>query len=83
MLNDALHAVQENPPSGVKLAGGDLENGEEKETTIWGFPKIRGTILGGPLNKDYSIGVYIGGPPILRNYHLGFRIEGYVVGFRG
>ena len=21
----------------------------------WGFPKIRGTILGGPNNKDYSI----------------------------
>ena len=22
---------------------------------IWGFPKIRGTFLGGPHNKDYSI----------------------------
>ena len=22
---------------------------------IWGFPKIRGTLLGGPHNKDYSI----------------------------
>ena len=22
---------------------------------IWGFPKIKGTILGGPSNKDYSI----------------------------
>ena len=32
-------------------------------STIWGFPKIRGAILGGPYNKDYSIlGVYIGVP---------------------
>ena len=22
---------------------------------IWGFPKIRGTLLGGPHNKDHSI----------------------------
>ena len=22
---------------------------------IWGFPKIRGTLFGGPYNKDYSI----------------------------
>ena len=29
----------------------------------WGFPKIRGTLFGGPHNKDYSIlGVYIGVP---------------------
>ena len=31
-------------------------------TSIWGFPKIRGTFFGGPHNKDYSIGVYIGVP---------------------
>ena len=30
---------------------------------IWGFPKIRGTILGVPIITDYSIlGVYIGVP---------------------
>ena len=35
------------------------------------FPKIRGTLFGGPNNKDYSIlGVYIGGPLILGNYHF-------------
>ena len=29
----------------------------------WGFPKIRGTILGGPNNKDYSIlGCILGSP---------------------
>ena len=31
-----------------------------------GFPEIKGTILGGPRNKDYSIeGVYVG-VPVLR-----------------
>ena len=30
---------------------------------IWGFPKIRGTILGGPYNKGYSIlGLSLGSP---------------------
>ena len=30
---------------------------------IWGFPKIRGTLLGGPHNKDYSIlGSIVGSP---------------------
>ena len=23
--------------------------------SIWGFPKIRGTLFGGPYNKDYNI----------------------------
>ena len=43
---------------------------------IWGFPKIRGTILGNfgePYNKDYSNLVCILGPFISGNYHLGFR----------
>ena len=31
--------------------------------TIWGFPKIRGTFIGGPHNKDYSIlGLILGSP---------------------
>ena len=30
---------------------------------IWGFPKIRGTFLGGPCRKDYSIlGSTLGSP---------------------
>ena len=30
---------------------------------IWGFPKIRGTLFGGPHNKDYSIlGSILGSP---------------------
>ena len=37
---------------GASLEGNILMN--------WGFPKIRGTSLGGPYNKDYKyIGVYI------------------------
>ena len=37
----------------------------------WGFPKIRGTILGGPHNKDYNIlGSIYWGPPILGNYQI-------------
>ena len=44
---------------------------------MWGFPKIRGTILGGPNNKDYSIWGFILGPPILGNYHISlFRDNG-------
>ena len=38
----------------------------------WGFPKIRGTFLGGPIKKDYSIL----GPLILGNYHLYTPIMG-------
>ena len=34
-----------------------------------GFPKIAGTILGGPLNKDCSIVRSILGPPILGSYY--------------
>ena len=30
---------------------------------IWGFPEIRGTLFGGPHNKDYSIlGSILGSP---------------------
>ena len=30
---------------------------------IWGFPKIRGNLFGGPYNKDYSIlGSILGSP---------------------
>ena len=40
------------------------------KTPIWGFPKIRGTLLGVPIIR---IVVYWGlywGPPILGNYHI-------------
>ena len=36
---------------------------------IWGFPKIRDTILGSH-NKDSSSGVYLRAPPIYGYYHL-------------
>ena len=32
-------------------------------TLIWGFPKIRGTLAGGPYNKDYNILESILGSP--------------------
>ena len=38
------------------------------------FPRMRGTILGGPNNKDYSIfGVCIGVPLSLGKYHIATR----------
>ena len=37
---------------------------------IWGFPKIRGSNLGCPHNKDYSILGSIPGSLILGNYHI-------------
>ena len=40
-----------------------------------GFTKIRGTILGGPNSKDYSILGSILGPLILGNYHMGLKFR--------
>ena len=39
---------------------------------MWGFPKIRGTILGGPYNKDHSILGSILGSPYFGEYHVAF-----------
>ena len=36
---------------------------------MWEFPKIRGTLLGVPIMR--IIGVYVGVPLILGNYHVG------------
>ena len=41
---------------------------------IWGFPKIRGTILGVPI-KDYNILGLYWGPPTLRNYQITWVYE--------
>ena len=44
------------------LEGKDSLNGRGVGL-IWGFPKIRGTLSGGPYNKDYSIlGSILGSP---------------------
>ena len=37
---------------------------------IWGFPKIRGTILGVPIIKSIVFGGLYWGPLILGNYHM-------------
>ena len=56
---------------------------ELRSAIIWGFPKIRGTIWGGPHNKDYSIlGAILGstlGSPYFgklpyKDRGLGFRV---------
>ena len=51
----------------VRIAFGGLLEGRpsQNERTVWGFPKIRGTFLGGPHNKDYSIWGSILGSPYL------------------
>ena len=41
---------------------------------LWGFPKIRGTLLGGggvPIIRTIVFGGLYWGPPILGNYHIG------------
>ena len=42
-----------------------------------GFPKIRGYLLGGPYDKDYSVLGSILGPLILGNYQL-FSLIGFI-----
>ena len=36
----------------------------------WGFAKIRGTLLVGPILRTIVFGVLYWGPPILGNYHI-------------
>ena len=36
----------------------------------WGFPKIRGIILGAPIIRSIVFWVLYWGPPIWGNYHL-------------
>ena len=37
---------------------------------LWGFPKIRGTILGVPIIRTIVFWGLYWGPPILENYHI-------------
>ena len=48
---------------------------------IWGFPKIRGTLLGIPIIRIIVYWGLYGGPLILGNYHIGGDIYGHI-GFR-
>ena len=41
---------------------------------IWGFPKIRGTILGVPIRRTIIFWGLYWGTPILGNYHLARRL---------
>ena len=48
-------------PSGLTSRYGDPVRMSSNQ--IWGFPKIRGTLFGGPYNKDYSVlGSILGSP---------------------
>ena len=40
------------------------------EKTIWGFPKIRGTLFGVPIIRNITFWGLYWGPLILGNYHL-------------
>ena len=50
----------------VKLISSSVDRG------IWGFPKIRGTILGVPIIRTIVYWGLYWGPLFLGNYHLGF-----------
>ena len=53
---------------------------------IWGFPKIRGTILGVPLIRTMVFCGLCWGPPILGNYHIELTktaIKGLGIGAKG
>ena len=41
------------------------------------FPNIRGTLFGGPYNKDATIMGTILGSPILKNPHKGLGLQGF------
>ena len=45
---------------------------------IWGFPKIRGTILGVPIIRIIIYWGLYWGPPILGNYHIYIYIHTYI-----
>ena len=42
------------------------------------FPKIRGTLFGGPYNKDPTFRVLHWGPRILGNHQMKVRVEGFI-----
>ena len=50
-------------PDSRLLAAGSVASGATEAADKGGFPKIRGTIFGGPHNKDYSmLGSILGSP---------------------
>ena len=48
---------------------------------IWGFPKIRGTILGIPIIRTIVYWGLYWGSLILGNYHINFRVRHAVAQF--
>ena len=43
---------------------------------IWGFPEIRGTILGVPIMRIIVFGGLYWGTLVLENHHIGYNILG-------
>ena len=58
------HCISKGNSSSAK------EGEEEAQNPIWGFPKIRGTILGVPIIRTIVFGVLHWSPPTLRNYYI-------------
>ena len=68
-----LGGTADDPHTGPKpCVGGRLVDGISGGlwTVIWGFPKIRGTLLGVPIIRTTVFGGLYWGPLILGNYHL-------------
>ena len=48
---------------GATLVGVQVREVAASSHSVWGFPRIRGTLFGGPNNEDYSIlGSILGSP---------------------
>ena len=59
------------PSQSHELPQHGRKNSEQlSELKHGGFPKLGGTILGGPYNKDYTILGSMLRSPILENYHM-------------
>ena len=63
-----------------RLLGGSWRSGkfQTQRVTIWGFPKIRGTLLEIPIIRTVVFWGLYWGPRILGNYHIGTARTKYV-----
>ena len=52
----------------MALSSQDLHRPFRDDSCLWGFPKIRGTILGVPITRIIVFSGLHWGPPILGNY---------------
>ena len=78
MRNYIFKQLQSKRPS--KACKKEDFPGKGYKDVIWGFPKIRGTLLGVPIIRTVVFGGLYWVTLILGNYHIGLRVEG--LGFR-